>query len=131
MPNGKLWRPMSSFGHLSFVILSTFVIRISSLSIASLRRLLRSNRLYARCRFRRLESLDRLDAEMFLRAIQFELHLLAHVAVEQGLGNGAEVADDTPFRVRIPSAENGEAFDVLRVQFGHLHSRADVDHVRL
>src|SRR5437667_5306728 len=24
-PNGKLWRPMSSFGHLSFVILSTFV----------------------------------------------------------------------------------------------------------
>src|SRR6266540_2064093 len=41
-PNGKLWRPMSSFGHLSFVILSTFVIRISSFSSASSRRLLQA-----------------------------------------------------------------------------------------
>src|ERR1041385_6582826 len=35
-PNGEPWRPMSSFGHSSFVILSTFVIRVSSLSGASL-----------------------------------------------------------------------------------------------
>src|SRR6185503_7761319 len=40
IPNGELWRPRSLFGHSSFVILSTFVIRISSLSRASLRRLL-------------------------------------------------------------------------------------------
>src|ERR1041384_989426 len=41
-PNGEPWRPMSSFGHSSFVILSTFVIRVSSLSRASSRRLLRT-----------------------------------------------------------------------------------------
>jgi hypothetical protein len=49
----------------------------------TLRRLLRFNRLLARRRFRRLDRLDGLDAEMFLRSVQFELHLLAHVAVEQ------------------------------------------------
>ena len=61
--------------------------------------------------------------------MQLKLHLVADLAVEQGLPDGGEIADDPLVGIGIPGAQNGEALALLSAQIGGDHHRAEVDGV--
>ena len=52
---------------------------------------------------------------MAFRAMHFQFHFVAHLAVQQRLRHRREIADDALVRVRIPRTENGERFRLARL----------------
>src|SRR5439155_17457404 len=67
------------------------------------------------------------NAEMLLRAGQLELNFFAHLAIEQRLGEGREIADDALVRLGIPCAQYCKCLRVLGAQLGHFNARSDSD----
>src|SRR5215469_7325389 len=59
---------------------------------------------------------DRVDAMMVPLAMDFEFDLVTHFVVEQSLSHRRKITDDTLFRVRIPSAQDGEVFGLIGFQ---------------
>ena len=62
--------------------------------------------------------------------VDFEFDFVADFVPDQRLGHGGEVADDIPFRVRVPGAENGKAFRLVGGQVGCIYHGAGSGDVR-